>query len=469
MAGIFHKGETKVRPGTYFNITKSGNDSTNGAADGVTAVLFKADWGPLNQAVEISAREGYEKIFGTALTTDALYFALEGGASKLVCCRIGSGGTKGSIRLKSTEGTDAVLITARFAGAKEFAVSVKDKLADNTKRECIIYTGTKEFEKINFEKGGNEARALADAFSKSLNFTAAVVDSESGGLAAATQQAFAKGSDPAAVIEDYSNGLAVLEKYRFHTICVDTEDTGVHGLLDSYINRIFNAGQLTIGVIAEKPSVDLEERMAHAAGFNTEKLVYVLNSSVTSNARGSIMGYQTAAKIAGMIGACASNKSLTHTVLEGVTQLEEMLTPTQILKAEDMGCLVLSTNSINQVWIDSAINTLVTLDENMDEGWKKIRRTKTRYELLTRATIQADRLVGKVDNDTNGRATIVSQIQGVGSAMVDEGKLVSCLVEESPADRADGDSAWFDIYCVDKDSAERIYLTYAFSFSTQEG
>ena len=93
---------------------------------------------------------------------------------------------------------------------------------------------------------------------------------------------------------------------------------------------------------------------------------------------------------------------------------------------------------------------------------------KTRFELIRRINATADSLVGKVDNDRNGRATVVSQLQGVGDAMVEEGKLVSCTIMESSAYKADGDSAWFDFVVVDKDSMEHIYLTFQFQFSTVE-
>ena len=48
----------------------------------------------------------------------------------------------------------------------------------------------------------------------------------------------------------------------------------------------------------------------------------------------------------------------------------------------------------------------------------------------------------------------------------EEGKLVACSVTESSAYKADGDSAWFDIDVIDKDSMEHIYLTFLFRFST---
>lgn len=469
MAGTFVVGEKMIRPGSYFSISKKGDNAAAGAVNGITGILFKSDWGPLNEVVEISVADGYENTFGTGGTTDTIGLAFEGGAKTAICCRIGNGGTQGNIRLKlESEDTEAVAITAKFVGAKAFTVSIKDKLADESMRECIIYTGTKEFEKVSFQKGEDEVAALIEAFASSPNFKVEKVGEAAGKLAAITQEAMTTGSDPVSTVQDYSNGFTTLEPYYMNTVCVDTEDIAVHGLLDSFLDRIFDVGQLSVGVVAEKKSVDLAERMAHAAAFNTEKMIYLLNSAITSSTYGEIEGYQTAAKIAGMVAGCSAKTSLTHTVLDKVTALKEVLTSTQITKAEMSGCLVLSVNTNKQVWIDDAINTLITLSDNQDDGWKKIRRTKTRYEMIKRMNDQADSLVGKVDNDKNGRATIISQINGVGGTMIEEGKLVACSVTESDVYQADGDSCWFVIDVIDKDSAEHIYLMYQFRFSTQE-
>lgn len=468
MAGTFMTGEVKVRPGSYFNIQKTGDNAITGAQDGIVAVIFKSDFGPLGAAVEISAEEGYEKTYGTELTTDAMGEVLAGGATKVIACRIGKGGTQSNAKLAGgTDSGDAVSITSKHAGAKMFSVTVREKLSDESKKECVIYTGTKEFEKVEFDAGENEVKALVQAFINSANFIVAPIADATGVIDIVSQKEFTAGTNPTITTQDYSDGFAAVEPYFFNTICVDTDDTAVHALLASYVDRIFNAGQLALGVVAEKKTVPITDRMNHAAAFNSEKMHYVVNAAVKKSSV-SLDGYQTAARIAGMIAACPSNTSLTHTVIDGFTDMEEIMTSTMMAKAETMGCLVLSTNTNKQIWIDSAINTLVTPSDNQDDGWKKIRRTKTRYELITRANNQSDALVGKVDNDVNGRATIVSQVQGVVNAMIQEGKLVAGTVTESAVYKADGDAAWFDIQVIDKDSAEHIYLTYKFSFSTQQ-
>ena len=118
------------------------------------------------------------------------------------------------------------------------------------------------------------------------------------------------------------------------------------------------------------------------------------------------------------------------------------------------------------IWIDNAINTLITPADNQDAGWKKIRRVKTRFELLRRANNAADELIGKVDNLPNGRKTVINHIQDVCMAMVEEEKLVSGDVTENSSSVSDGDEAYFDIDVVDMDSIEHMYLTFRFQFSS---
>lgn len=466
MASTFVLGEKKVRPGTYFNIQKNVDDASSSYINGVTAVVFRADFGPLNTAVELNTKDSYEKIFGTGLTTDAIKEVAAGGAQTIIACRVGSGGTLTEISLEDTAKEAAVTITANYPGAKAFTITVREKLSDSSRKECIIYAGTELFEKAEFAAGAGEAAALAEALSDSKNFHVTVIEGkEEATLSNVSQASFTGGTNPAVTTEDYSNAFAQAEAYEFNTICVDTEDVSVHLLLLSFVRRIFDAGLMVQAVVAERHTVDLETRMQHAAAFNDEKMNYVLNAHVKEQGK-EIDGYQTAARIAGMIGACASNSSLTHTVVEGFIEILEKLTNAQIIVAENNGCIVLSNNRSKQVWIDSAINTLIVPAENQDDGWKKIRRVKTRFELMRRVLAVMDGLVGSVDNDSNGRSTVIKHMQDIADAMVEEEKLVSCKVTESEEYAAEVDSAWFDLAVVDKDSMEHAYLTFKFQFSS---
>jgi len=468
MAGIFVLGEEKVRPGGYFRIKKNGDDATGEVVNGVTAVIFRSDFGPLGKASVLGRDEGYESTYGTGGTTDALKEVFKGGANTVVAVRLGDGGSVASASIKDADDAEAVTISTKQPGSKDFSVTIREKVTDASVKECIIYTGTSVFERYEFQAGAGEAAALADAVNVSSNFLAKTAEGKEEALVAdVSQEGFKGGEDPVITVNDYSAAFTLAEPYIFNTICVDTEDTAVHSLLYAFVNRIFDNGSLAQAVIAEKCSVPLETRQKRAAAYNYEKMNYVLNAHIETS-YGDIDGYQTAARIAGMVGAVPSSSSLTHTVVTEFTDILERLTSSQMTKAETMGCIVFSMNTKDQVWIDNAINTLITPPDNKDRGWKKIRRVKTRFELLRRCNEVTDNLVGKVDNDTNGRLTITGQLIDICYRMVNEQKIISYNVTENKDYPADGDSAWFDIDVVDKDSAEHIYTSFGFQFSTRE-
>jgi len=85
---------------------------------------------------------------------------------------------------------------------------------------------------------------------------------------------------------------------------------------------------------------------------------------------------------------------------------------------------------------------------------------------MQRIQTSHDDLVGKVDNDKNGRATLIAAAQGVINDMIAESKLLAGTIVESAIYKATGASAWFDIAVIDKDSVEYIYNTYIFNFDT---
>ena len=469
MAGVFTIGEKKVRPGVYTRYENAGGVSTAGAVDGIGAVVIRANWGPLNKLVELDSPSAAASTFGTALTVDAITEMFNGGCSKVKAVRAGAGGTAATITLKDDASADAVKITAKYVGDRPFNVTIRDSLINDDKRECIIYSGTTEFEKVEFTKGTDgegEPAALVAAFANSKNFTAEKVADGSKVLAAVAQAAMTAGTNPTVTTAEYSAALNVLEAGKWNVLCVDTEDPAVHALVQSFIQRIYLAGATPMACVAETKDVDLDTRMNHAAAFNDEKMHYVLNSAY--DVSGNLYdGYKLAARIGGMIAATPSNTSLTHTVVNGFVSLAEPLTNSQIEKALQKGCLVLTVNASDQVWIESAINTLVTPSGNQDEGWKKIRRTKTRFELIERIVATTDPLIGKINNDSDGRATFIAAAQGVVNAMICEKKLLDGTVYEDPLNPPAGDSAWFVIAVDDIDSIEKAYLTFKFRFSPE--
>lgn len=459
MAGIFTDGIKEIRPGTYFNVDTDDGSDIIGAKDGIVGIVFQGEFGPLNEVVTITPEQGYGDMFGKGGGTAAIEYAFLGGASTVLAVRIGAEGTAASVQLG-----EIATITAKYPGAMAFSVSVRDSLADEAKKEVIFYSGNRKVESYQIEKSSDkEGAALKSAMKGSKRFLVAV--NTDGQLETVSQKAFTAGTNPKVEVENYSEGFEKLESQYMNSLCVDTEETEVHMLMKAFLERAYDNGFFTCGFVAEDSTKTLDERIASALTYNDEKMVYVLNGHLFALEK-ELDGYQTAALLAGMYASYPSNKALTHKVLNGISDLAERLTHSQMEDAETKGCLVLSVSQSGNVWVDNAINTLVELPEQKDAGWKKLRRTKTRFELMYRLNTTADHLIGNVDNDKNGRETVIANLNQVAAAMIQEGKLTSCLVTEHPNRTSDGDYAYFMLDVVDKDSLEHIYLYYKFRFST---
>lgn len=479
MPGTFLIGEKKVRPGTYFRRENYGGPEVVGATNGIGAAIFQADWGPLNKVydMDLTMKNDIADYFGTDPHTKILREMFDGGAITIRAIRCGDDdGVASSVTLKATNPSngavvDCVTITAAYPGAREFAVSIRTNLITEL-RECIIYDGTVIFEKVTFEAGNSEGENLIAALNKaSKNFVARQAGSSTapGPLVTVTQVPMAGGKNPTVTTASYDRATNQLERVKWNCLIVDTDSTAIHALVQSFVDMSYETGHFGIGCIAGKSTQDLDERMSLAASYNDEKMAYVLNGW-ESNSGTVYDGYLAAARIGGMIASFETNSSITHEVIKSALTLVESLTNGEIIRAINKGCLVLSLNDSDQIWVESANNTLVTPDADMDEGWKKLRRTKCRFELMDRVNSTCDKLVGKINNDVDGRQTVMAAAQKVLNTMAGEKKiLATSYVFEDPANPAEGDMAWFKLAIDDIDSLEKIYLTYMFRFSANSG
>lgn len=465
MVGTWRLGEIKTRPGTYFRRTATGV-TVEGATNGILACVFQSNFGALNKVVDLDQSDlnNLEDLFGTGATV--LREGFLGGATTIRAVRVGSGGTCSTITLKGSNGdnpteVNRVKLDNKYEGTRTFSFTIKDNLITGS-RQLIAYSGTDIFTVVNFAAGEDEAQALVDALANNRYFTATKL--ASGTLSDVTQAPMTAGTNPAVTKASYAAATDILERYQWNCLVADTDDAEVQSVLIDFVKLSYETGHLGFACIAGKSTQDFDDRLSFATGINDEKVVYVLSgwNDIYGTAYD---GYLAAARIGGMIAAVETNNSLTHITISNALDLIEPFTNGEITRAEQKGCLVFSLNADDQVQIDKAINTLVTVGNDMDAGWSKIRRTKTRFELMTRINQTCERLVGRLNNDSNGRSTIVAAMNTVINEMVAEKKLFfGSNAKEDPDHKPEADRAYFLINIGDIDSLEQFYLTYQFSF-----
>ncbi len=473
MAGFFTIGEQKIRPGVYNRYENYGMPPTVGADDGKCACVIRSDWGPSDRVSILENYEDIAKIYGNGGTNGTTAVPLEqfkGGARLIYAVRLGSGGTKGEYKIMDTAetATEVIRLEMKYEGSREFSITIRPTLADDDKKELILLEGTTILEKFTFAGGTDEVNNLIKAAAESVYFTVGKIADTEYPLAVVDQESITPGKDPVVNMESYSAAFELLEAYRWNVLALDTDDTVVQSVTQMFLNRILNDGKFVMAVIGESKSVPFETRLTHASLFNDKQIVYVGNG-FTDMFGNVYEGYLAAARISGLIAGTPSSESITHVIIKGASELTEIFTNNQYERAISAGMLTFSLSSSNAVWVESGINTLASPESNDDEGWKKIKRTKIRFELMQRLNDTAEPLIGRINNDNDGRMTIIQMSNGVCNSMVAENKLMAgAHCELDPDNTPKGDSAWFLVYADDVDALEKIYFTFKFRFAPEE-
>lgn len=471
MGMFFEAGETKLRPGLYQRYENPSGLALAGANNGYVAAVVQGSWGELGKVTTLNTEAEVLETFGKDGTTQILNEAFAGGAKTIYAVRMGSGGTKGTGRLQDTgtpTAADAIEITLKCEGNRVLEFTVRDMLGDATQKEFLIMEGNVVLEKITFPASDSgEVDALMEAAVGAKYFFMQKVASYSGTgkLAITAKTAFTAGTNPTVNNENYSTAFSALEAFNWNTLIVDTEDTAVHSLAATYMNRMYQQGKLGMLVVSEPHTVAWDDRLSHAKAFNNKNVVY-LGTGWVDNLGKEYDGYLAAARLGGMVSAIPSNQNLTHAVITNAVTPLELLTNSQLENAIRNGMLALSVSSQGAVQIDAAVNTLNNPTDNEDEGWKKIKRCKIRNEMMTRISDTVEGLIGKLNNNADGQAFVQQTILSLLNVMVAEEKLASGpTVEIETVTGQAGDSAYFRIKAYDIDGLEKIYLTYEFSFN----
>lgn len=460
MAYTYTEGEKKVRPGVYERTSSAGSTAGAGALNGVVALVMAANWGPVDKVTVHETAKSIRATYGTGANVEAACSLITAGASRVYIKRLnGKNGTAGTIGTKSIG--EAVKLDAKYPSGRTIVVEIKAKVGDAKKKQVVIKEGTTLLENFEFAVDTtNETAAFLEAVAGSTYITATKL---ADGLITAGEYEL-KGTDPTNTTADYADAFYALEPFSYNVLVTDSIDEDVFANLCAYEKEAAGNGKKLMVVGGTTPATDFDARCTKAAACNSKGVVY-FGGSWADGKGDKVEGVPAIIYVAGVIAATPANKGITHTQITGATDVPEKLTNAQYIDAIKKGLLLVSAGPEGQVWFDSAINTLVTLDADQDEGWKKIRRVKTRYELMDRIDRTLAPKVGKINCSTDGIAYLIQCGSGVIKDMIAENKLSAGSFYEDPERPHQGDSAWFIIEADDIDSLEKIYLHYQYRYS----
>ena len=481
MAAFFIIGEKKIRPGVYFRYENWGNPPIAGADDGRCACVFKSNWGPLGVPVLLENFTEIQRNYGNGGdngTTDVPLEQFKGGARTVMAMRLGDPdlGTYGTYEIMDEIDFPVIKLTLAYPGSRKLAITIRPTLANPEVSELLLLEDTTLIERIFFSTPETPPTdysmvdTLIAAAKNSVNFTLTKIDDSTEPIAVIDQEPIIQGTEPTITTQDYSNAFDVLEAYRWNVLAIDTNDTGIQEMTKLYLNRILQGGKFSIGCIGDPSTIDYDVRLSRASGvYNDFQVIYVGNGFTDIDGN-TIEGYKAAARISGMIAGTPSSNSITHLAVDGAMNLTEPLSNNKHERAITAGMLTFSNSSANTVWVEKGITSLAVLGNNEDAGWKSIKRVKVRFELMQRLNDTVEVLVGRINNDPDGRMAVVKASNAVCTEMIAERKLLAgahCEVDANNPPQ--GDSAWFIIYADDVEALEKLYFTFRFRFTPDLG
>ncbi len=458
MGQFFREGEQKIRPGVYQRYSQR----TAAAAvtlDGVNAFIMRAAWGPAGIVTTHTSTKSLKDTYGQGEGVEAATEIFRAGAKKLHVYRMeGTGGEKGTAMIGGK-----LTVTAKHPGERAIKVKVQEKPDNAAKKQLLVVEGTAIKETHTVDAGEQEASAfVAKILERSSLVEAELVEE---GAVAEMEASLAGGKNPTITAADYLEGFYALEPYAYNVVCTDSADLNVASMMKEYVMEAAETGKQVIGVIGQGSETKFQDRLFNAKDCNSHSMVYLGNGYVDVD-QNPVEDVKAIAYTAGIISATPANQSIVHAVVEGAVDTIEKFTNDQYEDAINNGMLLLSTGPDGQVWYDSGVNTLTVPAENQDKGWKKIKRTKARIEMMYRIDRALAPKVGKVNCDPDGIADVLQAANGVLGTMADESKLQEgARMYEDPENPYTVDSAWFVIEAVDIDTLEKIYLHYRFQYS----
>lgn len=469
MAGpMFKLGEQKARPGVYTRWENAGGDASVSRPLGVINAVVDVDWGPLNETVTIGASESdpatLKKLLGTGKGQQVVEQAFEGGALFVHVTRAGDSLT-GSAPKASGENT-GISMQVIYPTSREFSVVIREGVEEKTyevlvneKRDDKMYN--LETIAVTVEEDEKELDAVNAAINKQSKFITSSVVGES--LKQGTET-FEGAQAVEVTNDDYITAAKTSERMFYDNLITDSEDPALLAAFHTFIRKRLEAGYRAMAIFGSKSGDKFADKIKVAKSFNDFAVVYVGNGFRT--AQGDFIGALAAARVAGMIASSSYLSSPTFKTVRGAIEIIEVFSDFEYEEAAKGGLFSFTYNEDDLVDIEYGINTLVSPAEDEDEGWKKIRRVRTRYELIDRivaATIKTMRR--NTSNSAPGRMTVCSKGTEIINQMIREGALESGVMIEDPTTPPHGDTAYFTFEnLVDLDGLERAYITFPFRY-----
>lgn len=309
----------------------------------------------------------------------------------------------------------------------------------------FTYTGTAEAGKFYTIEGEKEAKAI---------FGSAGAEPILRVLSGGAKEVLAYAA-PTAETPDYTTIRDEYEAREFNVFVYPAEvESTEQDAAKAWTKRNKDEGKHFLFVVGGTATEDQDVTVGNARSvrLKDDYVINLINGVILADGTELHSGLY-ASYIAGLIAGTAINKAITYTELP-VVDVNKRFKNSEIESALTSGSLVL-VNDGRKVKIEQGV---VTNSDASKRG--KIRAIRARQAVATDIAYTAtDNYIGKLDNNADGQATLISAVKAYLETLEKENVLTNPKVSLDSNYESVGDSVYLAVSYVETDSMERIFLT----------
>ena len=394
MAGGTWEKQNKIRPGVYINFKSKKNTSTPIGERGIATLPLILPWGPEKEIITIHADDDLSKVLGINITDESALLIREvlKKAKTLLLYRLNEG-TKATVTL------EGLTINAKYSGNKgnNITVVIQNNI-DNTE----------QFEVTTMFEGNKVDKQLVKAIGD-LKSNDYVEFKGEGELKSTVGLPLKGGIEGTVTNQNYTDYLAAIEVYEFHTIGIPTKDSSIKAVATTFVKRLKEEGRQVQLVLENYPEAD------------SENVVSVKNGVILSDGS-KITSDEAVAFVTGATAGANVNQSNTYLEYPGAIDVDKKYTNREIEEALLNGEIAF-TISNRKVVIEQDINTFKTFTGDKGKDYRKNRVIRTLFEVNNGIKILWEsNYIGKGNNNEDGRnlfkkdiIKFLERLQGIGA------------------------------------------------------
>lgn len=414
-SGLWSETDRPIRPGFYNRFKAAALARIQMGKRGIVAMPVKANWGPAKEVVSVTSEKGLMDNFGSDMNYTAYKLgrlALLGGPKELLLYRLTDGSEKvASISLQDSTPTDVLKLESKYPTTREFKVTVRPGIVDETAKEIVLYEGTRLLYTFTGLTGTMDEIVSAINENEENKWLKATKVAD-GTLADVVTQALTGGNDGTAGVtnEDYINAMAKFEGYKFNGFTLDgVTESALQTSVKSWVERNRNNGKKIRAYFGGDADETILEANNRSKSLNYEGIVNV-------GATGGILdGVEyTPAETAVYICALGEGQDMKECLCNQTTVFQDVTTRLTNEEIEDAllsGTLILRYDD-GAVVIEDDVNTLKRYGQDQNEIWGYLRAIKF-MDMVDEDTSSTGnkQYVGKVLNGETGQLAVLTALK----------------------------------------------------------